>query len=77
MNSILLSGKGRKRTIVAMVAGTKADTVISVIEKITLRERNLVKEITLDMASNMGLIARKCFPNLMQIVLLIVFMFKS
>jgi hypothetical protein len=55
------SGKGRKGTIVAMVAGTKADTVISVIEKIPLRERNLVREITLDMAGNMGLIARKCF----------------
>ncbi|WP_428979513.1 hypothetical protein [Flavobacterium piscisymbiosum] len=27
------SGKGRKGTIVAMVAGTKADTVISVLEK--------------------------------------------
>lgn len=57
------SGKGRKGTIVAMVAGTKAETVISVIEKIPLRERNLVREITLDMAGNMGLIARKCFLN--------------
>lgn len=56
-------GKGRKGTIVAMVAGTKADNVIAVIEKIPLKERNLVKEITLDMAGNMGLIARKCFPN--------------
>ena len=40
-----------------MVAGTKAEAVISVIEKIPLKERNLVKEITLDMAGNMGLIA--------------------
>ncbi|WP_317190942.1 transposase [Flavobacterium sp. ALJ2] len=57
------SAKGRKGTIVAMVAGTKAETVIAIIEKIPLKERNLVKEITLDMASNMGLIAKKCFPN--------------
>ena len=57
------SGKGRKGTIVAMVAGTKAETVIAVIEKIPLKQRNLVKEITLDMAGNMGLIAKKCFPN--------------
>lgn len=57
------SGKGRKGTIVAMVAGTKAETVIAIIEKITLRERNLVKEITLDMAGNMGLITKKCFAN--------------
>lgn len=46
-----------------MAAGTKAETVISVIEKIPLKKRNLVKEITLDMAGNMGLIAKKCFPN--------------
>ena len=46
-----------------MVAGTKAETVISIIEKIALKQRNLVKEITLDMAGSMGLIARKCFPN--------------
>ncbi|MDX6184055.1 transposase, partial [Flavobacterium sp. Fl-33] len=57
------SGKGRKGTIVDMVAGTKAENVISIIEKIPLKERNLVKEITLDMAGNMGLIARKCFAN--------------
>jgi transposase len=46
-----------------MVAGTKADTVIAIIEKIPLKQRNLVTEITLDMAGNMGLIAKKCFPN--------------
>lgn len=57
------SGKGRKGTIVAMVAGTKAETVIAIIEKIPLKQRNLVAEITLDMAGNMGLIAKKCFPN--------------
>lgn len=46
-----------------MVAGTKAEAVIAVIEKIPLKQRNLVKEITLDMAGNMGLIAKKCFLN--------------
>ena len=62
------SAKGKKGTIVAMVAGTKAETVISIIEKIPLKQRNLVKEITLDMAGNMGLIARKCFPNATRVV---------
>lgn len=46
-----------------MVAGTKAETVIAIIEKISLKKRNLVTEITLDMAGNMGLIAKKCFPK--------------
>jgi transposase len=46
-----------------MVAGTKAENVIGIIEKIPLKKRNIVTEITLDMAANMGLIAKKCFPN--------------
>lgn len=55
--------KGKKGTIVAMIAGTRADTVIVIIEKIPLKQRNQVTEITLDMAANMGLIVKKCFPN--------------
>ena len=50
-----------------MVAGTKAETVIAIIEKIPLKQRNLVNEITLDMAGNMGLIAKKCFPKAIQV----------
>ena len=50
-----------------MIAGTKADAVISIIEKIPLKQRNQVTEITLDMAANMGLIAKKCFPNAIQV----------
>jgi hypothetical protein len=44
-----------------MIAGTKANVVISIIEKIPLKQRNKVTEITLDMAANMGLIV-KMFP---------------
>ncbi len=46
-----------------MVAGARATTVIVVIEKIPLKQRNLVREITLDMPGNMGHIAKKCFQN--------------
>lgn len=49
--------KEKKGSIVAMIAGTKADTVISIIEKIPLKARNQVTEITLNMTANMGLIA--------------------
>jgi hypothetical protein len=59
------SSKGKKGTIVAMIAGTKAQTVIAIIEKYH-KLRNTVSEITLDMAANMGLIAKKMF--LMQLV---------
>lgn len=62
------ANKGKKGTIVAIIAGTKAETVIAIIEKIPLRQRNLVEEITLDMAGNMGLIAKKCFPNVTRVI---------
>ena len=61
------AGKGRKGTIVAMIAGTKAETVIAILEKIPLKVRNSVTEITLDMAANMGLIAKKCFSNAVRV----------
>ena len=51
-----------------MIAGTKAATVIAIIEKIPLKQRNLVTEITLDMAGNMGLIAKKCFTNATRVI---------
>lgn len=37
-------------------------------QKIPLRERNKVKEITLDLAGNMGLICKKSFPNAVQVI---------
>ena len=51
-----------------MIAGTKAQTVIAIIQKIPLKLRNTVSEITLDMAANMGLIAKKCFPNATRVI---------
>jgi len=60
--------KGKKGAIVAMVKGTKADTVIKILHKIPLKQRNKVKEITLDMAGNMGLIVKKLFPNATQVI---------
>ena len=50
-----------------MVAGTKAETVIAIIEKIPLKQRNLVNEIALDMAGNMGLIAKRGFSKATQV----------
>lgn len=47
----------------AIVKGTKADDVIKVINKLSLSRRIIVKEITVDMAGNMNLIAKKCFPK--------------
>lgn len=56
-------GKGKKGSIVAVIQGTKADNIISIFSKIPLKQRNKVKEITLDMAENMQLIAKRSSPN--------------
>ena len=55
--------KGKKNAIIAMIKGTKAEVVIKILHKIPLKHRKKVKEVTLDMAGNMGLIVRKSFPN--------------
>lgn len=57
------AAKGKKGAVVAIVAGTKAETVIEVLRKIPQKDRRKVTEITLDMAGNMGLIAKRCFQS--------------
>lgn len=60
--------KGKKGAIVAMVKGTKAEAVIKTLHKIPLKQRRKVKEVTLDMAGNMGLIVRKSFPEAILVI---------
>ena len=57
------SGKGKKKTLVACIKGTKSQDIIDVICKIPLEKRKLVKEITFDMANNMQLASRMVFPE--------------
>jgi transposase len=57
------NAQGKKGAIVAMIKGTKAEAVIKILSKIPLKQRKRVKEVTLDMAGNMGLIVKKSFPN--------------
>lgn len=56
------AAKGKKSSIVAIVAGTKAEKVIEVLCKIPLNKRNRVHEVTLDMSGSMDLIVRRSFP---------------
>ena len=57
------NGRGKKKTLVAIIKGTKSQDIISVLNKIPLEKRKQVKEITLDMANNMQLASRMCFPE--------------
>ena len=55
--------KGGPGAIVAIIKGTKSEDIIKRLNTIPVSRRNMVKEITLDMAGSMNLIAKKCFPK--------------
>jgi transposase len=57
------AGKGKTGTLVAVIMGTKADVIEAVLQKISLEKRNLITEVTLDLAKNMEAGVKKAFPN--------------
>ena len=59
--------KGKKGAIVAILEGTKVEPIIEQLLKIPLSKRKKVKEITLDMANYMKIIAKTCFPKAIQV----------
>jgi transposase len=56
-------GYGGAGTLVAVIRGTKAETVIAVLEMICIQKRKEVEEIILDLSSSMMLISRTVFPK--------------
>jgi transposase len=54
------AAKGGKGSIVAIVAGIKAETVLEVLRKIPSAKRKKVTDITLDIAGSMEMIAKRC-----------------
>ena len=60
--------KGRKGAIVAMIKGTVAEDIITVLKKIPERSRKRVQEVTMDMAANMQLAIRRCFVNAHRVI---------
>lgn len=57
-----------KKSVVAIINGTEAKTIQAVLEKISLEKRNQVKEISMDMARNMGLAAENSFPRSTRVI---------
>lgn len=60
--------KGRKGSIVGVIKGTQSERVIEHLLKMDRKYRLKVKEITLDMAGSMRLIAKRCFPFAVQVI---------
>ena len=60
--------KGKKGSIVGIFKGTQSSDIIKLIlEHYPAHQRRIVKEVTLDMAGNMNLIIKKCFPKAMRV----------
>lgn len=57
-----------KKSVVAVINGTEAKTIQAVLEKIPLEKRESVKEVSMDMARNMGLAVEKSFPNSSRVI---------
>ena len=49
--------------MVAVVAGTKSEDVITVLERIDEEKLAMVKEVTLDLSDSMRKIVRRVFPK--------------
>lgn len=54
---------GKKKALIAIVSGTKASEVSKVLDRISNKERNAVKEATLDMSPAMDAIVRNSFSS--------------
>ena len=62
------AAKGRKGSIVAMIKGVDSEIVTKILKKIPEKQRNNVKEVTLDMAATMQKIATNAFPKAKQVI---------
>ena len=62
------AAKGQKGVLVAMIKGTKSETVIERLLHIPERLRKRVVEITLDMAGSMSLVVKRCFPKAVRVI---------
>ena len=62
------AAKGQKGVLIAMVKGTKAESVIEVLTQIPKRLRDQVEELTLDMANSMNLVVKHCFGKATKVI---------
>lgn len=58
----------RECSLVAVVAGTKSEDVISVLKRIDGERRNSVEEVTLDLSDSMRKIVRTVFPKASRVI---------
>lgn len=60
--------KGKKGSIVGIFKGTQSSEIIELIlEHYPAHQHRIVREVNLDMAGNMNLIIKKCFPKALRV----------
>lgn len=62
------AAKGKKGALVAMIEGTQSGNIIKILKQIPEESRNMVVEVTSDMAGSMNKIVRKCFPKAVKVI---------
>lgn len=62
------AAKGRKGSLVAIVAGTASEQVIEVLERLPEELCNGVDEVTPDMADSIRKIVRRCFLKAIRVI---------
>ena len=61
-------GKGKKGTLIAMIESTQSDKIIEILNKIPIKQRNAVKEVTIDMANSMHKVVKSCFTSASRVI---------
>jgi len=62
------TGVGNKQCMVAVINGTNSRVIRKVLERIPLKKRKEVTEVSMDMARNMALAVDQCFPNCKKVI---------
>jgi len=62
------TGVKNKKSVVAIINGTEAKVIQEVLGKIELEKRSAVKEVSMDMARNMGLAIKNSFQNCTMVI---------
>ena len=58
----------REQSLIAVVAGTKSEDVIAVLQRIGKQQCNAVEEVTLDLSDSMRKIVRTVFPRASRVI---------
>lgn len=62
------TGVKNKKSVVAIIGGTDAKAIQEVLERLPLQKRKEVKEVSMDMAPNMGLAIKNSFQNCSMVI---------